>query len=66
VTWSNNRGGSGIASGAADWSVEDIPLFCGNHNIITIIAEDAAGNTGRDTVTVDVAPCPPQWLMDAR
>jgi hypothetical protein len=66
VTWSNNRGGFGIASGTENWSVEDIPLFCGNHNIITITAEDSSGATGEDTLTVDVAPCPPQWWGHSR
>jgi hypothetical protein len=66
VTWSNNRGGAGIATGTTNWSIEDIPLFCGNHNIITVTAEDAAGNMGTDRLTVDVAPCPPVWQSEAR
>ena len=58
VTWSNNRGGSGTASGTTDWTISDIDLFCGDDNIITVTAEDAEGNLGTDTLIIDVEPCP--------
>jgi hypothetical protein len=54
VRWSNDRGGSGVATGAANWSVSGIPLQNGT-NIITVNAFDAAGNSGVDTVTVAYA-----------
>ena len=44
VRWINNRGGSGTASGTIMWSADLVPLSCGEDNIITITAEDEAGN----------------------
>ena len=63
VRWVNNRGGSGTATGTLMWSADSIPLVCGEHNIITITAEDEAGNTGTDTLTVNVGPCKPGGLV---
>ena len=51
VTWANDRGGSGVASGTTSWAISSIPLVSGS-NIITVTARDAAGNTGIDTLTV--------------
>jgi hypothetical protein len=51
VTWSNDRGGSGVAIGTSDWTAADISLQSGA-NVITVTAYDAAGNTGTDTLTV--------------
>jgi len=51
VGWSNNRGGSGTATGTTNWSVTGITLQSGS-NVITITALDAAGNSGTDTLTV--------------
>jgi hypothetical protein len=51
VTWANNRGGSGTASGTASWSASGITLQ-GGSNVITVTARDAAGNVGTDTLTV--------------
>ena len=55
VTWSNNRGGSGKASGTTNWSVSNITLREGN-NTITVTARDAAGNTSTDTITITYTP----------
>ncbi|OQY97664.1 MAG: hypothetical protein B6D35_14630 [Candidatus Brocadia sp. UTAMX2] len=60
VTWSNNRGGSGTASGTTSWSISGITLFSGD-NIITVTARDRANNTNSDTITVSV----PQTTIDA-
>jgi len=54
VTWSNNRGGSGSASGTTNWSTSNISLLTGQ-NIITVTARDAAANTGTDSITVTYA-----------
>jgi hypothetical protein len=54
VRWSNDRGGSGVATGTTNWSVSGIPLQNGT-NIITVTAVDAAGNSGMDAVTVAYA-----------
>jgi TM2 domain-containing membrane protein YozV len=51
VTWSNDRGGSGTATGTTNWTVSGITLSSGQ-NILTITARDAAGNTQTDTLTV--------------
>ena len=51
VTWSNNRGGSGTASGTSSWSVPSVSLQDGD-NVITVFARDAAGNVSTDSLTV--------------
>lgn len=51
VAWSNNRGGSGTASGTASWSASAIPLQSG-FNVVTVTAQDASGNISTDTLTV--------------
>ena len=51
VTWSNSRGGAGIASGTSSWNASGIALAEGD-NVITVTAKDAAGNTSTDVLTV--------------
>ncbi|HBR15330.1 MAG TPA: hypothetical protein DD723_07295 [Candidatus Omnitrophica bacterium] len=51
VTWSNNRGGSGTATGTTSWSVSKMNLSQGE-NVITVTAKDRAGNIASDSVTV--------------
>jgi len=51
VTWSNDRGGNGVASGTSSWSVSSIALATGT-NTITVQARDAAGNIANDVLTV--------------
>jgi len=51
VTWVNNRGGSGTASGATSWTVPSIALQTGA-NVLTVTARDAAGNTKTASITV--------------
>jgi hypothetical protein len=51
VTWTNSRGGSGFASGTTTWSVASIILSIGT-NVITVTAQDAAGNRTTDVLTV--------------
>ena len=57
VTWVNNSGGSGTATGTTSWSASGITLSA-SANIITVTARDAAGNAATDviTVTYNVAP----------
>jgi hypothetical protein len=55
VRWSNDRGGSGTASGTTSWSAANIPLQSGT-NAITVTAVDASGNTGTDRLTVTYTP----------
>jgi len=55
VTWSNDRGGSGTATGTTSWSITGIVLATGS-NIITVDAWDQAGNYGSDTITVVYSP----------
>ena len=65
VTWSNSAGGSGTASGTTSWSATGINLVEGT-NVITVKAQDAAGNESTDTVTVTYtmpAPVPAQWTV---
>jgi poly(3-hydroxybutyrate) depolymerase len=55
VTWSNDRGGSGTASGTTSWTANGIILQNGQ-NVITVTAKDAALLTGTDTLTVTYTP----------
>jgi len=54
VTWSNDRGGSGTASGTNAWTIADVPLQPGA-NVITVAAVDASGNRSVDQITVTVS-----------
>ena len=58
VSWSNDRGGSGSATGTTSWSVTGIALLSGD-NILTVTARDAAGFTATDTLTVTYTPPAP-------
>ena len=58
VSWANDRGGSGTATGTASWSVSGIALSSGA-NVLTVTARDAAGNTSIDTLTVTYTPPAP-------
>jgi YD repeat-containing protein len=51
VTWENDSGGIGVASGTDTWSINGIPLK-GGENDIFVTAYDAAGNTGTATLVV--------------
>ena len=51
ITWENNRGGNGTASGTDNWSIPNISLQEGE-NVITVTAHDEAGNTATDSITV--------------
>ncbi|MEO7650362.1 MAG: matrixin family metalloprotease [Bryobacteraceae bacterium] len=51
VTWTNDRGGSGSAAGAASWAVASVALSIGD-NRITITARDGAGAISSQAVTV--------------
>jgi hypothetical protein len=51
VTWTNNRGGSGTATGTTNWSAAGITLQPGT-NVLTVTARDAANNTATATLTV--------------
>ena len=55
VTWTNDRGGSGTATGTTSWSVASITLQSGA-NLLTVTARDAAGNTSTDSLTVTYTP----------
>jgi len=59
VTWSSDRGASGVAAGTTAWQA-NVALQEGV-NVITITARDAAGNTATAvrTVTLAVAAPPP-------
>ena len=53
VRWSSSRGPSGVASGTTNWGVPEVALLAGS-NVITVTARDAAGNSGSDTIAIDV------------
>ena len=58
VTWVNDRGGNGTATGTTTWQVTDLVLQPGV-NVITVTAHDAAGNTATDVITVTYEILPP-------
>jgi len=67
ITWANDRGGSGNASGTTSWAISSIPLVSGS-NLITVTARDAASNTGIDTLTVtysETTPAPTTVTLTA-
>ncbi|MEL7310226.1 MAG: putative Ig domain-containing protein [Pseudomonadota bacterium] len=53
--WSSNRGASGSIAVAENWRSSDITVFSGS-NVLTVNAEDAAGNRSSDTITVVYQP----------
>src|SRR5690606_2032971 len=55
VSWSNDRGGYGLASGTTSWSAAGIALQIGV-NRITVTATDSAGNYSIDQITVTYTP----------
>jgi Putative Ig domain/Bacterial Ig domain len=55
VSWVNDRGGAGFATGTTSWSVGSIALQ-GGTNTITVRATDAAGNVGTDVLSVTYTP----------
>lgn len=65
VTWSNDRGGSGAATGSTAWSVSGIPLQSGT-NVLTVTARDTAGQTASDTLVVTANTPPPQDAVFAQ
>src|SRR2546430_2799229 len=58
VSWANDHGGNGTASGTTTWSVPSIALQPGS-NVLTITARDAANNTATTTLTVTYTPPAP-------
>ena len=55
VTWANNQGNGGSASGTTNWSVSGIALQVGS-NVLTVTASDTAGNSSNAVLTVIYQP----------
>ena len=52
VTWANDRGGAGVASGARRRGpLPEVPLKLGD-NVITVTARNVVGNTATEVITV--------------
>jgi hypothetical protein len=51
VTWATDRGGSGSASGATNWTISGLVLALGT-TVVTVTARDPAGNVGSQTLSV--------------
>lgn len=51
VTWSNDRGGQGVANGTESWQIAGISLNFGI-NEITITAEDNGGARGSESLSI--------------
>ncbi len=52
VTWINDRGGGGVATGTDSWHVTSINLELGE-NKITVTAEDTAGTTTSRSIVIN-------------
>lgn len=52
VTWTNDRGGSGIAGGSTSWTVAGVPLMIGN-NRVTVTVTDDGGRSGTAAVSIN-------------
>lgn len=59
VSWSNDRGGGGTATGTTSWSASGIPLKSGL-NVIMVTALDGVGNISTDSLTVTYTPTTPE------
>ena len=55
VTWSNDRGGSGFATGTSEWSIPEVKLSSGVNNI-TIFIQYASGKTNSQAISVAYHP----------
>lgn len=55
VSWANDRGGSGTATGTVSWAVGSVVLQPGD-NVITVTAHDAAGRSTPASITVTYTP----------
>ncbi len=64
VTWASSIGESGTASGTSNWSISDIPLAEGE-NIISVRAEDEAGNESIYTLSINHEPLPSDYPLPA-
>src|SRR5881396_3019226 len=64
VTWANSRGGSGMAIGTTSWTASGIGLQPGT-NVLTVTAEDAAGNTATAILTVTLDATVPTVAITA-
>ena len=62
VTWANDRGGSGTASGTTNWTVTGIPLQIGT-NLLSVSARDSANNFGSATLAVIYNLSPPMQAV---
>ncbi len=63
VTWSTDRGDSGVATGTTAWTIGAVPLGAGI-TVVTVAARDAAGNTSRATLAVTyITPPGPATLV---
>jgi hypothetical protein len=54
VTWVNDRGGSGTATGTTTWTIPEVALQ-GGANVVAVTALDSNGNRVSDTITITVA-----------
>jgi uncharacterized protein (TIGR03437 family) len=55
ISWSNDRGGSGLIPISANWSVRSIPLQLGLNNL-SVTAWDASGNVSTARIAVNYNP----------
>lgn len=61
ITWANDRGGSGSATGTSTWTISGIALSSGS-NVITVTADGSA----TDAITVTYTPAAPATLIGHR
>jgi hypothetical protein len=54
VAWVTDRGANGMAIGTTNWTANGIVLHLGP-NILTVVAQNVAGNVARATLTVTLS-----------
>jgi len=54
VAWVTDRGANGMAIGTTNWTASGIVLYPGT-NIVTVVAQNVAGNVARATLTVTLS-----------
>jgi hypothetical protein len=64
VSWTTDRGGSGVATGTTAWTIAAVPLGAGT-TVVTVTARDAANHTANAALTVTYTPPPAQPTLVA-
>jgi hypothetical protein len=59
VKWVNDRGGSGVAAGTANWLILSAPLAAGANHITAAVTDAAGGTASQSILITSAAPTAP-------